>query len=480
VKLDRWQRIEGLFYQALDLEADTRPAFLDHACQGDERLRKEVDDLLQYADKSVDLLESAVRNAAHEFIQPAAPKLASGTRLDHYEIVRLLGAGGMGEVYVAQDIRLKRNVALKILRQDFTRKAPALRRFEQEAQTLSALNHPNIVTIFEFGEVDDRHFLVEELIEGESLRDAIEGGELEFRHTIDIAVQVSTALSAAHASGVIHRDIKPENIIIRPDGLVKVLDFGIAKLEETPAGVSRDEARTPQPANTEPGMVLGTLKYMSPEQARGFEVDARSDIFSVGAVLYEMATGRPAFSGETSSDIIADILKTEPPALTEGPAAVSPEFQKIIDTALSKDRAKRYQTAKELLTELQALQRKPEAHATNPSRSSGAIVSARVPQPRRKSLVAALVAIVLVALITGYVVKRRGSSANHSGVAPRSLAVLPFRNLRPDPETDFLGFSLADAIITKLGYVNALTVRPSSAIERFETAQPISKARRRN
>src|SRR5579863_484385 len=298
---DRWRRLEALFYEAVELKPEERAEFLDQRCGGDAELRKEVETLLESAEKPMDFLERPVLEAAHRMMeQDHHDSIAPGTRLAHYEIVSMLGAGGMGEVYLAEDKRLRRKVALKMLSSELTRDERGLRRFEHEAHAASALNHPNILTIHEFGQADGMHFIASEFIEGVTLRQRLAKGRLELGTAIEIAIQIASALAAAHATGIIHRDIKPENVIVRSDGIVKVLDFGIAKLNEQRIGETiRRTASAIASSTSEPGMVIGTAKYMSPEQARGLQVDARSDIFSLGAVLYEMVTGREAFAGQT-------------------------------------------------------------------------------------------------------------------------------------------------------------------------------------
>jgi serine/threonine protein kinase/Tol biopolymer transport system component len=276
------------------------------------------------------------------------------TNLGHYEIRSQLGAGGMGEVYLAHDSRLGRSVALKLLPAEFTKDESRLRRFQQEARTASALNHPNILTIFEIGEVAGIHFIATELIEGETLRERMKRGETRLVEMLEIAVQSASALAAAHQAGIAHRDIKPENIMVRSDGYVKVLDFGLAKLTETKATIS--EASTL--VNTEPGIVLGTAHYMSPEQARGLEVDTRTDIWSLGIVIYEMVSGQTPFKGTTGTDVIVAILEREPQPLRRHLGQLPTELEWIVKKALRKDRDERYQTAKDLQSDLKSLQRR--------------------------------------------------------------------------------------------------------------------------
>jgi eukaryotic-like serine/threonine-protein kinase len=286
-------------------------------------------------------------------------------KISHYRILEKLGAGGMGEVYLAEDMKLGRKVALKILSQEFTTNRDRLNRFEQEACAASALNHPNILTIHEVGEDDGAHFIATEYIDGKTLRRYMAGSPLEAREILDIAVQVAGALEEAHAAGIIHRDIKPDNIMIRRNGYVKVLDFGLAKLTEdsTDKSSSDGEASTRVLVQTDAGVVMGTSHYMSPEQARGKPVDARSDIWSLGVVMYEMIAGRIPFEGETSTDVIVAITQKEAPPLARFASNVPAELDWIVTKALRKDRDERYQTIKELLTDLRRLKQKLEFEA---------------------------------------------------------------------------------------------------------------------
>ena len=492
----RWQRLEALFYEALELKPETRAAFLDKNCDGDTELRKEVETLLDSAEKPMDFLEKPVLEAASRMVgEPPPASIGPGSRLAHYEIISMLGAGGMGEVYLAEDMLLRRKVAIKMLAPELTRDERGLRRFEHEAHAASALNHPNILTIHEFGQANGMHFIASEFIDGVTLRQRLANGRLELNEAIEIAIQIASALAAAHAGGIVHRDIKPDNVIVRNDGIVKVLDFGIAKLGERRVETIRRMATTVGSSTSEPGMVLGTAKYMSPEQARGIEVDARSDIFSLGAVLYEMVTGRAAFEGSTASDIIAEILKVEPPPPVEFAPEIPHELERIICKAMRKDRESRYQTVKDLLIDLQDFRKEAEFQAqlqrsARPAnRSSGAAKKAvgfgleplkrgsgsRVAigvEPEGSALAStrvrglALAVLLSALLMVGYFAVRKPNTPPTSA-SPRSLAILPFRNLKQDPETDFLGFSLADAVITKLGYINALTVRPSSSVDKY-------------
>ncbi len=268
--------------------------------------------------------------------------LPANTTISHYRILSRPGSGGMGEVYLAKDTRLGRKVAIKLLPNDLTKNEDRLHRFEQEARAASALNHPNIITIHEIGEAEGIHFIATEFIEGQTLRRQMAGGRLKLGATLEVATQVASALSAAHAAGIVHRDIKPENVMLRRDGYVKVLDFGLAKLTERRARATDTDAPTSASVKTDPGTVMGTVTYISPEQARGMEVDARTDIFSLGVVLYEMISGRLPFEGETTTDVLVSILEKEPPPLSRHAPEAPAELQRIVSKALRKDREERY------------------------------------------------------------------------------------------------------------------------------------------
>jgi eukaryotic-like serine/threonine-protein kinase len=287
--------------------------------------------------------------------------ITSGSRLGRYEIRSKLGEGGMGEVYLAQDTKLERNVALKILPANVARDRKRMNRFIQEAKTASSLNHPNILTIFEIAEAAGTHFIATEFIDGETLRQHMQLSGAKISEALNIVIQVADALAAAHEAGVVHRDIKPDNIMLRRrDGYVKVLDFGLAKLTETEKSTIDTQAQTKALIATEPGVVMGTVQYMSPEQTRGQPLDARTDIFSLGVVLYEMLAGRAPFEGKTKSDLVASILEREPPPLARYSREVPETLEWIVTKALRKDKDERYQTAKELLTDLRSLKQRLE------------------------------------------------------------------------------------------------------------------------
>lgn len=495
---DRWRRLEGLFYEAVELDPDARKAFLDERCAEDAELRKEVESLLKSADVSssdrpLDFLQKPIQDAARNVVSIPPPlALKPGARFGRYEVLTTVGAGGMGEVYLAHDTQLRRNVALKLLARELTRDERGLRRFEQEARAASALNHPNILTVYEFGQIEGTYYIASEYVEGETLRERIKRAKLQVAEVTDLAIQMASALAAAHARGIVHRDIKPDNIIVRNDGLVKVLDFGIAKLNAGLGGLAGGGGLLSTALSTSrPGAVFGTIRYMSPEQARGHDVDGRSDLFSLGVVMYEMVTGHAAFQGDTASDVIAEILKGEPEPLADAVPDLPPEFDSIVLRAMRKSCEERYQSASEMLADLkdfhdenefqEKLKRSAGQHEVTPRPGSvtpGGIAAAKVPAPmdagassgnrsRLPRIAAATLGVLVLAAVIAAPLLRKRFATPPASNTPRTLAVLPFRNLRPDPQTDFLGFSLADAIITKLGYLSALTVRPSSSVDSF-------------
>src|SRR6185312_3784971 len=315
MKAERWQQVNDLFQSAAERAPEERASFLDEGCHGDEGLRREVESLLASYERAENFIESPAFEVAPELLTNDRPGALVGKVIGHYRIESLIGVGGMGEVYLARDERLGRKVALKLLPERLTVDETQLSRFKTEARSASALNHPNILTVYEIGAEENRQFIATEFIEGMTLRASLACGRTNPKAALEIALQVASALAAAHEAGVVHRDIKPENIMLRPDGYVKVLDFGIAKLTEQPPELGAHEIGTAS-QQTQPGLVLGTGRYMSPEQARGQALDARSDIWSLGVVLYEMVGGISPFSGETPSDCIASILTTEPPPLS--------------------------------------------------------------------------------------------------------------------------------------------------------------------
>jgi Tol biopolymer transport system component/predicted Ser/Thr protein kinase len=356
---ERWQQIDELFRSALEHAPEGRSAFLDQACAEDDPLRIEVKTLIASHDQSESFMEAPAFEDAAEMLVGDQVDPVEGQWIGPYKIVALLGEGGMGEVYLAEDVRLGRQIALKLLPAYFGKDEDRLRRFAQEARAASALNHPNVCVIYEVGETEDgRHYIAMEYVDGETLGQVTTSRRIGIDEVLEVTMQVASGLAAAHQVGIVHRDIKPENIMLRRDGYVKVLDFGLAKLTEqlTTNETSPAGARV----KTDTGMVMGTGRYMSPEQARGLSVDARTDIWSLGVALYEMVTGRAPFEGATTGDLIVSILEREPPPLALLSPDAPAELQRIITKALRKEREERYQTAKDLLSDLKSLKQELE------------------------------------------------------------------------------------------------------------------------
>ena len=402
------------------------------------------------------------------------------TTLGHYKIVPQIGEGGMGEVYLAVDTRLRRKVALKVLPEIIAADSDRLRRFEREAFAASALNHPNILTIYEFGEEHTRHFLVSEFVDGESLRQRITRTSLSLTETLEIAIQIVSALQVAHQAGIVHRDIKPDNVMIRADRYVKVLNFGLAKLTGSPALSSEcDSSEDSTQLRTQAGMIVGTAAYMAPEQARGQEVDARTDIWSFGCLLYEMITGHQPFKGETTADALANIIHREPVPIEALRPDVPAELQRISHQTLKKDKTERYQTATDLLADLRKSQKRLEFKAElEDSDGEGPTqiihqqtISGRrkiksigeLPFVRKAVFAAAAVSLILLLSILTY----RYLNANRSS-AIDSIAVLPFQNTSGDPNNEYLSDGVTETTINSLSRVGPLRVMARSTMFRFK------------
>ena len=393
-------------------------------------------------------------------------ELKAGEAVSHYRILSLLGAGGMGRVYLADDTKLHRKVSLKFLSSSFTEETQRVRRFEQEARAASALNHPNILTIHEIGETDGRRFIATEYIEGQTLRDRLRS-PLNIDDALEIAIQVASALVAAHKANIVHRDIKPENIMIRAeDGLVKVLDFGLAKTLEERAEVKamKVDIEASTQFRTAPGVVMGTLAYMSPEQARGETVDERTDIWSLGVVIYEMVAGSSPFAAGTANEIISSILsKQEAPRLSRYSRLVPQRLEEFVEKALTKNRDERYQTTRDLLVDLKRLKQSSE---TRPIQGADHNVS-QVKSHKQRLVGASIVLLLIVAGALFYAWRLR--QTNGSGEPPiRSIAVLPLANTSSDADTDFISDGITDNIIVRLSQVSGLRVTAHTAVFRYK------------
>jgi len=389
-----------------------------------------------------------------------------GSTVSHYRILEKLGGGGMGVVYKAEDVKLGRRVALKFLPDDVGDDPQALERLRREARAASALEHPNICTIHDIDEDAGRHVIVMELVEGETLGDRLVTKPLSLGETLELGIQIADALDAAHGHGIIHRDIKPGNILITKRGQAKLMDFGLAKQAGPPeAGGSAMATAIGEQPLTSPGSAIGTVAYMSPEQAKGEELDSRTDLFSFGAVLYEMATGKKPFSGTTTAVIFDGILNRAPASPVRLNPDLPAELERIVNTALEKDRELRYQTAAELRADLKRLKRDSE---------SGRVAAAETPapSPRRSRIPVVIGGVVAVLALAGVVwfLSNRGrpSSPGSRPESQVSIAVLPFQNLGADKSADFLKLALPDEVVTTMSYAPALAIRPFAATLKYD------------
>jgi serine/threonine protein kinase/tetratricopeptide (TPR) repeat protein len=482
---EQWQRVKELCGATMRLAPGERARFLAEAC-ADDGARREVEALLA-AYESQFMERPAVGEVAEMIIKGSSNRLVAGEHISHYEIVRPVGAGGMGEVYLAQDMRLKRQVALKVLPADLINDPERLHRFEQEAQAAAKLTHPNIAHIYEIGEAAGTNFIAMEFIEGTTLREKIHGAKTDVKMLLKWLEQVADGLAKAHAASIVHRDLKPDNIMISRDGYAKILDFGLAKLvaPKLPGSdKAHDEATTamiPQPLST-PGVILGTVGYMSPEQARGqAEIDARSDIFSFGCMLYEAATGRQPFEGETVVDSLHKIIHAQPPPIKDFNAAAPVELQRIVRRCLAKDPEDRYQTIKDVATELKELLHELESAVevelsitpgtTRDSQTSEAAAQTRssveylVDVGRRHKLGAAIVVGLLIIVGFAIVYFRRSTV----GTMPiETIAVMPFVNASGSSDLEYLSDGMTETLIISLSQLPHLSVKARSSVFRYK------------
>ena len=447
---NKWHEIERLYHAARDLEPGARHAYLADACAGDDSLKQEVESLLGHDRQAASFLEG---DETDSDAVPTGPSVPTGEAIGPYLLLEFVEKGGMGEVYKARDQRLERTVALKFLPPSYAEDSGSLARFQREARAASALNHPRICTIHDIGDFHGRPFFVMEFLEGQTLRAYLAGKQVTTPELLDVAVQVGDALAAAHAKGIIHRDIKPANIFIQSNGQAKILDFGLAKLgtEARPARAAARTVTETQPQSftiTRPGSLLGTLAYLSPEQARGEEVDARSDIFSFGVVLYEMATGRPTFSGNTSGELIGAILHQTPAKPSELNPAIPSALERIILKALEKDRQARYQSSTELLADLEKLRHSMAA----------------APRTRRWMLASSGAA--AAALASGIFLPRLEVFQPRRKIM---MAILPLAESNPDPKQSYFASGLHQEMISTVGrlYPERLGVIAQTSVNKY-------------
>ena len=494
------QKIDEVFQAAVDLPPERRAAFVDAACGGDTELQAEVESLLEAHKEAGRFIEDSASDVAAILLEGHKRILLAGQQVGQYKIETLLGSGGMGEVYLATD-KLGRKVAIKLLTPRHDKDKGHVARFLQEAQTVLTLNHPNIVTLYDIGQTDSTYYIASELIEGETLRHRLDKGRMLIADVLEVVIQVSNALVAAHEKGIVHRDIKPENVMIRGDGYVKVLDFGIAKLTKQYSSTTADDAPTRLRVETAEGVVMGTAPYMSPEQVRGLTVDARTDIWSFGVLLYETVTGQKPFWGDTTQDVLSAVLERQPPPMSRYARDVPETLEWLVSKALRKDRAARYQTATELLADLKELRRRlefeaeqersiaPDPNTASPgaeirdpplsgtaqqtivptadtaTSATGSSAEYLVTEIRKHKYVALVaLAVVIAAVVVGLYVY----STRSGGTVIDSLAVLPLVNVGADPETEYLSDGITESVINDLSRLGTLRLTARSTVFRYK------------
>ena len=494
----RLKQIEEIYHRALEIPETERASFLFESCGDDTDLCREVEDLLSLRIPSDKFFENPPESLVAEiFASQTDHNDLIGKEIGHYKIIKLLGIGGMGEVYLANDTKLEREVALKFLPPEFAQNKDRMNRFLREAKSASTLNHPNIITIHEINEIDGTHFIATEFIEGKTLKEYSES-DLSIKSVLKIAIQIASALDEAHLTGIIHRDIKPDNIMIRPNGLVKILDFGIAKLVEVQTKEDADLMQSPQdkwqfadinPQSTIPGLIIGTTNYMSPEQAKGREIDSRTDIFSFGIVLFEMLTGKLPFKGETALEMIGSILNKEPKPL-DG-YEVPFELKEIIGKCLRKNTDERYQTIKEVLIDLKNLERKLELNDTSQltpfsvgktdsdTKNIQATTADDIYQTTNEFVLSRLIfnKALMISLAILFI-----STAGIFGywylTTPKqikSIAVMPFVNKSGNADFEYLSDGLTENLISSLSTIPNLSIKARSTVFTYKNKEITTK-----
>jgi serine/threonine-protein kinase len=507
---ERWQQISTVFHEALLLTANKRAVLLDEECADDLPLRTEIQSLLDSHKNAGDIFEQQAIDVTAKLLANQQTQSLIGQQIKSFKIVSLIGTGGMGEVYLAEDTNLGRKVAIKVLSENLITTEEQLKRFQQEARSIAALNHPNIITIHEFGQHEGLFFIVTEYVKGETLRRILSTQTFTLNTILDVALQIADALAAAHSNGIIHRDVKPENVMLRGDGYIKVLDFGLAKLVEKrfASQAAFSDVETQTTLHTIPGILLGTISYMSPEQLRGFKVDGQTDIWSLGVLLYEMLTGQLPFCSETPSDCVASILKTEPLPLSHFVEDIPETFEQVVMNALKKDKNERYKTITELQSDLRQIKKRLELDAVSAkdipnksrieNRSEGNkdlhqtndlsgehefFVSPpdlpdtdSVPTIEMLSTTFSMrtwgwITACIVALFLGYALvyewRTHPIPDPDNPLSIRTIAVLPFIDIGEKNNSDSLAEGLPDAMITTLSHIKQLKVRPTSAISKY-------------
>jgi serine/threonine protein kinase len=481
---ERWQQIELLYHAALERAPGERTAFLNEACAGDDELRGEIESLLASHDQAPSFIEAPPEDVAAGMLAEQQSHLLVGRTLGRYRVQSQIGAGGMGEVYRARDVRLDRDVAIKILPEHLAQDPEALRRFEREAKAVAALSHPNIMAIYDFGTEGDVSYAVMELLEGETVRERLKHAPINWPNAVDIALALAEGLAAAHAKGIIHRDLKPENIFLTTQGQIKILDFGIARMKKAVVPSADTLTATEM---TLPGRVMGTIGYLSPEQARGEQADAPSDLFSLGCVLYEMICGERPFDRQSVAETIAAILMTDPPALGRRAGPIPAGLERVVGKALRKDRDRRYQTAADLLADLKRL---------TPSFQDKTLPINLTPKPFRWQTAAAVGALVLVLAVAAVfrLNRQRPTQTGPNNVAANNITVsnaTPIEVLRYSLEVESAGqwkrTSRAEALAARQqfrfqftprtdGYLYLIATGRQNIPTTFLTAQPTRTA----